>query len=120
MNLRPHHALCLHFFRGKGYSQAFIENMTNIKKSLEENPEITLRCDADALCKPCPHRVGTSSCHAIEKVQHYDQAVLSLCHLEENISLSWRKLEESVQTHILQPKKREQVCGDCQWTEFCQ
>lgn len=119
MNLRPHHALCLHFFRGKGYSQDFIENMTQIKKSLEENPDITLQCEADVLCKPCPHRVGTSSCDAMDKVQRYDTALLSLCQLEENSSLSWQNLEKLVQNHILHPNKREQVCGDCQWTECC-
>lgn len=119
MLLRPHHCLCIHFFKGNGYSPEFVENMTKIKKSLEENPEITLKCEADTLCKPCPHRLRDTGCHSIEKVQRYDNTLLALCHLEENSSLSWNKLEYLVQTHILQPQKRESVCGDCQWTELC-
>lgn len=119
MNLRPHHALCLGFFRGKGYSPEFAENMTNILKSLEENPEIILRCEADVLCKPCPHRVGDASCDAFEKVARYDQALLNLCHLKENDTLLWNVLKKKAETHILQPQKRELVCGDCQWSSLC-
>lgn len=33
--LRAHHGLCLHFFRGKGYSGAFVENMARKKAMLE-------------------------------------------------------------------------------------
>lgn len=42
--IRAHHGMCLPFFRGEGYSGAFVENMTRMKKILEENPEICLGC----------------------------------------------------------------------------
>ena len=35
--IRAHHGMCLPFFRGEGYSGAFVENMTRMKKILEVN-----------------------------------------------------------------------------------
>ena len=56
-----HHGMCLPFFRGEGYSGAFVENMTRMKKILEENPEICLVAGSDDICAACPNRL-TESC----------------------------------------------------------
>jgi len=47
ISLRAHHGLCLHFFQGKGYSGAFVENMARKKAMLEENPLVRLTDQAD-------------------------------------------------------------------------
>ena len=42
--LRPHHALCVGFFRGKGYSEGFVENMSAFIGTLRaSDPLLTLR-----------------------------------------------------------------------------
>lgn len=54
ISLRAHHGLCLHFFQGKGYSEAFVENMARKKAMLEENPLVRLTDQADEICRACP------------------------------------------------------------------
>ena len=48
LTMRPHHALCALFFEGKGYSPAFIENMT----ALLANPNQI--CNHHGLRQPLP------------------------------------------------------------------
>ena len=92
ISLRAHHGLCLHFFQGKGYSGAFVENMARKKAMLEENP----------------------------LVRRYDREVLSRCGLTAGDVLPYRELTERVRKTILLPGHREEICGDCQWTDLCQ
>lgn len=35
IKLRPHHLLCTQGYSGKGYSREFVENMTEIVKSIK-------------------------------------------------------------------------------------
>ncbi len=52
--LRPHHALCVGFFQGKGYSEAFVENMASVIGALRaSDPLLTLRSAADPICGGC-------------------------------------------------------------------
>lgn len=119
-SLRPHHGLCLQFFQGKGYSEEFVENMKKIVDTLGENPQIRLVSGADALCRCCPNRVGESDCKSDEKVRGYDQSVLDLCSLDEGEVLPWEEFSSRVTEKILEKRLRENVCGDCQWTDICQ
>lgn len=80
ISLRAHHGLCLHFFQGKGYSGAFVENMARKKAMLEENPLVRLTDQADEICRACPNNL-CGQCESAEKVRRYDRAVLSLCGL---------------------------------------
>lgn len=118
--LRPHHGLCIHFFRGQGYSQAFVDNMTEIVQTLEKNPTIQLVAGADSLCAPCPNRVGEGGCASGGKADQYDAAVASLCALTLGEYLPWLEFSQRVEAHILSQGLRTQVCGNCQWSELCQ
>ncbi len=117
--LRPHHGLCIQFFRGEGYSPKFVRNMTKIIEKLEENPEIQLISGADDLCRTCPNRVGEVDCRSDEKVLCYDAAVLKLCGLESGERLLWQEFSQRVYQEILNRNLREEICGECQWTELC-
>ena len=117
--LRAHHGLCLRFFQGKGYSGAFVENMARKKAMLEENPLVRLTDQADEICRACPNNL-CGQCESAEKVRRYDRAVLSLCGLTPGDVLPYRELTEQVRKTILLPGHREEICGDCQWTDLCQ
>lgn len=118
ISLRAHHGLCLHFFQGKGYSGDFVKNMAQKKAMLERNPLVRLTAQADEICRACPNnRCG--QCESAEKVLRYDRQVLSRCGLTPGDVLSYRELEERVLKNILLPGHREDVCGDCQWTDLC-
>ena len=114
--IRAHHGMCLHFFQGKGYSGEFVENMAKMKEILEENPGIILMDSPDDLCAACPNRL-TETCS--EKASRYDREVLGRCGLTAGARLSWREFSRKVSEHVLRPEKREEICGDCQWSSLC-
>lgn len=117
--LRPHHGLCLHYFRGEGYSEEFIKNMQSIVDELHTNPTILLVSGADSVCRTCPNRIGETNCACDAKVLHYDQKVLELCDLTISSTLTWNELEKKVHQHILSQNLRESICGDCSWNQLC-
>lgn len=116
--IRPHHGLCLPFFRGKGYSGDFVANMARMKATLEENPQIVLTLGTDDICAACPNNLG-GHCESEEKVTRYDREVLRRCGLSEGEVLPFRELEGLVRHRILLAGQREDICGDCQWSDLC-
>ena len=119
-NLRPHHALCAGFFRGKGYSEVFVENMSAVVGTLRgSDPLLTLRGAADPICGACPHNCGGVCGHA-DKVKGYDAAVLSLLGLQEGAEVRWSELAAQVRQRIFHPGRVKEVCGGCQWYGICE
>lgn len=122
--IRAHHGMCFAFFRGKGYSGAFTQNMWEMKEKLNENPEIVLLLGADDVCACCPNNqngkcISADSGLSSGKAEAYDRQVLACCGLREGMTMRWKDFAESVRTHILVPGKREKICGDCEWSELC-
>ena len=117
-NIRAHHGMCLYFFRGKGYSGEFVENMSAMKAILQENPKVRLMDSADDICAACPNNQD-GVCATVEKVARYDREVLRHCGLSTGDTLPFRELEARVRETILLPGKREEICGDCQWSSLC-
>ena len=115
-NLRAHHGMCLYFFRGKGYSGQFVENMGKMKAVLEENPTIRLMDSPDDICAACPNKV-TEPC--AEKASRYDREVLRRCGLSVGDTLSYEDFSKKVVETILRPGVRGTICGDCQWSSLC-
>ena len=117
--LRPHHALCALFFEGKGYSLAFVENMTAFLAEPNQMLRITMGCDI--LCQECPHNLD-GICDDEEKVERFDQRTVTLCadayKTDQPQSLS--NLCLSVYENILQQGHLAEVCGECEWARLCQ
>ncbi|HEX3076849.1 MAG TPA: DUF1284 domain-containing protein [Lachnospiraceae bacterium] len=116
--LRPHHALCITFFEGKGYSTEFVENMIQVIQGLEDNAFVQLTVEEDAICIACPNN-NKQRCTSGDKVMRYDQAVLSLCQLKEGQKIRWKELNELAKERIIRAGKLQTVCGDCQWYAIC-
>lgn len=117
--IRPHHGLCMQFFRGEGYSPAFIENMQSIVDALADNPTIELVNGADSVCRTCPNRIGETDCACDAKVLHYDQKVVEYCKLTCSSTLTWNEFSSKIYHYILSPDLREAICGDCEWNDLC-
>lgn len=115
--LRPHHAVCISFFEGKGYSMEFVANMTEVIRSLNNNSMVRLTVSEDQICLSCPY---TKDNICDEKARRYDEAVLSVCRLNEGQVLGWQELSDLVNNRIIHSKKLPDICGDCQWNEICQ
>lgn len=117
-SIRAHHGMCLAFFEGKGYSDKFTEHMTKMKQLLEENPPVRIVAQTDDICSACPNnREGV--CVTAKKVAEYDRQVLERCGLSEGEVMGFSDFAKRVCKHILYPGKREEICGDCQWSTLC-
>ncbi|MBU5626304.1 DUF1284 domain-containing protein [Oscillibacter sp. MSJ-2] len=112
--LRPHHALCLRFFEGKGYSKGFTAHMAQVHGELTEDALVYLTAGEDVICAFCPNS-GTGCPDAAR----YDRTVLELCGLSPGETLTWGRFSKLVRRRILAEGKLSQVCGDCQWAHVC-
>lgn len=106
------------FFQGKGYSSEFTAHMANVIEAMKENPTVCLVSETDVVCKKCPNNLD-GLCNTAEKVARYDEQVLSLCGLQAGQELPFAEFQRKVFEHILLCGKREDICGDCQWTDLC-
>ena len=95
-----------------------MENMAQKKAILEQNPLVRLTDQADEICRACLNNL-CGQCESAEKVRRYDREVLSRCGLTPGDVLPYRELAERVLNDILMPGRREEICGDCQWTGLC-
>ena len=117
--LRAHHGMCLQYFRGKGYSSDFTANMWKALHYLqEEDPVIEILADQDHICGRCPN-LQDGICESAKKVARYDRGVLEMCRLESGSQMKWSEYRGLVKNLILDPGKREEICGDCSWNELC-
>ncbi|MBD5513833.1 MAG: DUF1284 domain-containing protein [Lachnospiraceae bacterium] len=116
--IRAHHGMCFSFFKGKGYSGEFTENMWAMKEKLQEDPQVILLKEADDVCVHCPNnQSGKSTC--LEKAKRYDRQVLTYCGLEVGVEMRWKDFENLVRENILDAGRREEICGDCEWSGLC-
>lgn len=116
--------MCFAFFEGKGYSDAFTENMRIMKDALDNNPEVILLCGADDVCARCPNNWAGICTDAVSggssgKAESYDRQVLTYCGLCEGAKIRWKDFASSVYETILSAGKREEICGGCEWSGLC-
>lgn len=116
--LRAHHGMCLCFFKGKGYSAEFVEHMTSLSNELKEDPLIRLSNETDIVCEKCPNN-DNGRCKTAEKVARYDRLVLKECGLTVGTVIRFNDFRALVCDKIINKGKRECICGDCEWNEFC-
>lgn len=118
LKIRPHHGLCIAFFRGEGYSESFTANMTSIISMLGCCCEIELVTAADSICAACPNSSG-GRCASEQKVRRYDRQVLDLCGLESGQRIEWSEFARLVSVRIIEAGRLRGVCGDCEWAYIC-
>lgn len=120
LTLRPHHGMCLAYFVGRGYSDAFSEHTARLLEMLERAPDtpVHLTVRVDEVCFACPNNNG-GLCEKPEQVAVYDRAVLTLCGLAEGATLPFGTFAALVQERVLSPGLRRTICGGCQWDAVC-
>lgn len=116
--LRPHHALCMYLYTGRGYNNAFCANMQMVQNKIFSGSKIYLKGEKDDICECCPKFSG-KSCEDENKTSIYDRRFLQFCMLEEESYISWEVLCSLLQCKILDPGKRRSVCGSCGWSAIC-
>jgi hypothetical protein len=117
--LRPHHALCIQFFVGNGYSAAFTKNMYETIAGLKTNPTLQVVSKADMLCAKCPNLQGEDCIHCDDSVAALDKAVMELCGFSDGDCLSAKEFFTTAREAIIDVGKMKDVCGNCSWRGIC-
>lgn len=120
IRLRGHMLLCLQGFRGKGYSEDFVQNLVRIHKELAENPQLFIEVveSPDDVCQACPH-LSPSGCMmkgetSEQEMQAQDRHVLSLLELKSGSRVSWSEILKRIQASI-KGSDLPSICGQCPW-----
>lgn len=117
--IRPHHGMCIYYFRGNGYSPEFTVHMKEMIEIFKENPKVKLVLHADEICSACPND-HDGICETNEKVLRYDNGVLDTTGLKEGMVLEVQEFFAAVQEKVIRSGVRGKICGDCQWNYICE
>lgn len=123
MILRGHHLLCVHGFRGMGYSPDFIKKMGSVVEQIrddEANFSIKVVAGLDETCGSCPYK-GETACEASEgsneHVLSMDLKVIRHLGLIEGSyykkSFLVKKTAEKVE-----PNDLDFLCKGCSWLSY--
>lgn len=119
VRLRGHHLICLHFFRGEGYSEHFIENLDRVLEAASaEGVEVVV--GGDDVCKACPSYQGGKCTHepGMEKrIRRLDALATKLLKLEKGHT-DWIEIRSLIPTVIRGWKKH--ACKECEWLKTCE
>jgi hypothetical protein len=115
MKLRPHHLLCTQGYSGKGYNEAFIENMTLIVNYLrnDANPTVEIVFSTDDICTKCPRKLGENLCEHNEKVNHFDSKVVFYFGIDEK-EYDYRDLVKEINSKMTL-SMMDDICRGCEW-----
>lgn len=123
--IRGHTLLCLQGFRGKGYSESFVDNMKEIHDTLFREPglrgpgsEVEVVVGPDDICAACPY-LKESGCrlNGIDKegeMERRDNFVIKLLGINPLTAYRWEdilvRISERLTTDILKV-----ICRRCEW-----
>jgi hypothetical protein len=117
MRLRGHHLVCLHHFRGEGYSAGFVAALRALLQRAEVLGEaVEVVSGADDLCAACPHLQAGVCRHTEDseaEAREMDETALSLLALRPGDTTTWAWLKSRLPE--VMPVWRAHYCGECQW-----
>lgn len=125
LKFRPHHFLCTLAFEGKGYSDEFVRNFSEIVKQLQsssppsslekvgDESEIQVVDVADSICMPCPNREG-SGCVSREKISQLDKEHAFILGFKPGDQLTWGEAKKLL-AQKMQMEDFNRACAPCSW-----
>lgn len=116
VRLSAHHALCVHGFRGMGYSAPFVARMHEITAGLRARPAtpVVLTVGADAACAACPSLTPGGCARYGRRVAEQDVRVAGRLGLPLGVPLAWARVQERVRARVA-PDDLPGLCGGCPW-----
>ncbi|WP_062309014.1 DUF1284 domain-containing protein [Alicyclobacillus sendaiensis] len=114
IRLRGHHLLCLLGYRGMGYSEAYVRNMTEVYETLRTKPQtrVCIVAGPDDLCHHFPDN-QPYHCQSAS-VHRRDAKVLARLGLRAGQCLPWREIERRVRDRV-RPEDIRSLCHTCSW-----
>ena len=121
LKLRGHHLICLHFFRGEGYSAEFTANLREILKRAGTGERIEVASEADNVCNICPYLKG-QECFYRKKsdpeIRGMDREALMLLELKVRDIVLWPDIREKIPAIFR--RWSEEFCRVCDWRLACE
>ena len=115
--LRAHHLLCLHGFRGLGYSEEFVAGMRRVQEALADGAQVVaVGLGPDVICQPCPHLTERPRC-AREDGSEKDRAVLAALEVAPGLARPWQWWQQRL-AERMPPARFTEICGDCSWYDL--
>jgi TolA-binding protein len=115
VQLRIHHLMCVHGFKGKGYSPTFVSNFWKVIDRLG-NDKATVELVAgteDEICKPCPNNLGTT-CTEETRIQKLDQAYAKTLSVKSGDTMTWTAAKTRIAEKV-SDDAFESNCEPCAW-----
>jgi hypothetical protein len=120
IKFRPHHFLCALCFEGKGYSNKFVKNFSDIVAHLRsENGDdavIEVVYDLDSVCKVCPHNLG-DKCDSQPKIDTLDTHHREILNLKDGEKITWKEAKKRIKQHMT-VEKHHAACASCEWLKY--
>ncbi|NWQ42592.1 DUF1284 domain-containing protein [Bacillus sp. EB106-08-02-XG196] len=115
--LRGHHLFCLLGYRGMGYSEEYVINMTHLHQTLRNNPKTLIKLvkGPDQLCEKYPNS-GKYHCQDAS-IYERDAAILERMGLKIGQILKWEDIESGIRNFVV-PADIQIVCETCSWRSY--
>ena len=120
INLRGHHLICLHFFKG-GHTEEFKAKLNEILKRVKEGEDVKIIEGADDLCYACPYlknNVCTITENAEEEIREMDRDALRILNLNVGNIVKWNDLEKKLPE--ITKYWWEKYCQECELKNVCE
>jgi uncharacterized protein len=121
LTLRGHHLICLHFFKGEGYSEEFIVNLRDILRKAEAGQQIAVTPGADDVCSICPYlreKKCTYNEDSDQEIQAMDRKALELLELRVQDIVFWLDIRGRIP--VLFQRWAQEFCRTCDWRHPCE
>ena len=124
MQIRAHHLVCIQGFRGLGYNQKFIDNMTKVIETIKSHPNLWIEVitNCDIICSACPHEID-GICRkekaSPEKVPNSDRQVLRGLRFKAHDKILAKDIPRLVEEKLGDAIALQNICQDCDWKEVC-
>ncbi|NTW28811.1 MAG: DUF1284 domain-containing protein [Coriobacteriia bacterium] len=121
--LRGHHLICLQFFRGEGYSEAFVANLADVVMRANAEPALVVQ-GADDVCAACPGLGPDGTCRDPEagetEVRRLDALALETLGLAEDDRVSLSQARKRLTGNPARIARwRAEACVGCAWESVC-
>ena len=118
---RPHHLMCALGFRGDGYNQEFIDNMTAIvmgKLRAEGGDDVLIEVNFgfDDICSVCPNNLG-DKCNTQKLIDRLDNRIAKVLQVESGDVLTWGENKERIKKYMTL-ENFNAACKGCPWKKY--
>lgn len=120
LTLRGHHLICLQFFSGEGYDEAFVRNLKDVLQRAE-NEDVEVCDGVDDVCGKCSY-IKDNKCQynedADEKIKEMDEMALKILRIEQGVKIRWQDVKEKIPAIF--PQWYSNYCYECDWLGVCE